>query len=226
MTFSDPSQISIRRAGDRFHSNLGWLDSWHTFSFGEHHDPAHAGYRSLRVINDDTVAPGKGFGTHAHSSMEIFSYIISGELEHKDSMGNGRIIRAGEFQYLSAGSGVKHSEFNPSSTEPVHFLQIWLTPTHPGGEPCYTDIDTKPLRKQNSLALLASPTGSDSSFQIRQNAQIHYGHLTAGAGPHSRDPIQPLLPSCHSGRNKNCWRNPLHRRWCRFGSKISNRSHC
>ena len=177
----DSPQITIRRAGDRFHTDLGWLDSWHTFSFGQHHDPAHSGYRSLRVINDDTVAPGKGFGTHAHSSMEIFSYVISGELEHKDSMGNGRIIRAGEFQYLSAGSGVQHSEFNPSATEPVHFLQIWLTPTEPGGEPRYADFDTKPLRQRDGLTLLASPTGEGSSCAIRQHAEIYYGHLTAGA---------------------------------------------
>jgi redox-sensitive bicupin YhaK (pirin superfamily) len=173
--------VKVRRASDRFHSDLGWLDSWHTFSFGEHYDPTQAGFRSLRVINDDTVAPGQGFGTHAHSSMEIFSYVISGELEHKDSMGNGRTIKAGEFQYMSAGAGVKHSEFNPSSDEPVHFLQIWITPTNPGGEPRYADFDTKPLRKENGLTLLASPSGTETSFAIRQHAEIHFGHLGAGA---------------------------------------------
>lgn len=172
-------RVSIRRANDRFHSDLGWLDSWHTFSFGQHYDPAHQGFRSLRVINDDIVAPGKGFGTHPHSSMEIFTYIIAGELEHKDSMGNGRVIKAGEFQYMSAGSGVEHSEFNPSSTEPVHLLQIWITPTSSGGEPRYADFDTKPLRQANGLTLLASPTGRDSSFGIRQHAEVHFGHLDA-----------------------------------------------
>lgn len=171
--------LQIRRAHERFHTDLGWLNSWHSFSFGEHYDPAHAGYRSLRVINDDTVSPGQGFGTHGHSSMEIFSYVISGQLEHKDSLGNGRIINAGEFQYMSAGAGVKHSEFNPSSTEPVHFLQIWLTPTHSGGEPRYQDIDTKHLRKNNGLTLLASPTGEGQAFAIRQHAKIFFGHLNA-----------------------------------------------
>lgn len=178
---TNTSSIEVRRASERFHSNLGWLDSWHTFSFGEHYDPAHQGYRSLRVINDDTVAPGQGFGTHGHSSMEILSYVISGELEHKDSLGNGRIIKAGEVQYMSAGEGVKHSEFNPSSDEPVHFLQIWITPTHPGGAPRYADRDTKPLRKENGLTLLASPQGANGSFAIRQHAELHFGHLTTGA---------------------------------------------
>jgi len=176
----ETNPITIRRAKDRFHTDIGWLTSWHTFSFGEHYDPTQAGYRSLRVINDDIVAPGQGFGTHGHSSMEILSYVISGQLEHKDSLGNGRIIKAGEFQYMSAGDGVKHSEFNPSSTEPVHFLQIWITPTHPGGEPRYTDFDTKPHRQKNGLTLLTSPSKKDHSFEIRQNAQIAFGHLSEG----------------------------------------------
>ncbi|MGJ8724236.1 MAG: pirin family protein [Roseibacillus sp.] len=175
------SALSIRRAGDRFHSNFGWLNAKHTFSFGEHYDPDHAGFRALRVINDDTVAPGKGFDTHPHSSMEIFTYIIEGQLEHKDSMGNGRIIETGEFQYMSAGSGVEHSEFNPSNENSVHLLQIWITPTHQGGEPRYADFDTKPLRQENGLTLLASPMGEGSSFGIRQHAEIHFGHLAAGA---------------------------------------------
>ncbi|NNC87753.1 MAG: pirin family protein [Akkermansiaceae bacterium] len=176
------SGVTIRRAADRFHTKAGWLDSWHTFSFGEHHDPAHMGYRQLRVINDDIVAPGQGFGMHPHRSMEIFTYIISGQLEHKDSMGNGRVIGAGEFQYMSAGDGVLHSEFNPSDTEPVQLLQIWITPKHPGGEPRYQDLDTKPLRRENGLTLLASGDGRDGSIAIRQDAEIHFGHLDAGAG--------------------------------------------
>lgn len=179
MEMKTATAMSIRRAEDRFHSDLGWLDSWHTFSFGQHYHPEHQGFRSLRVINDDMVAPGKGFGTHPHASMEIFTYIISGELEHKDSMGNGRTIRAGEFQYMSAGSGVEHSEFNPSSSEPVHLLQIWITPTSPGGAPRYADFDSKPLQKKNGLTLLASPTGIGSSFGIRQHAEVYYGHLQA-----------------------------------------------
>ncbi|MEM9081083.1 MAG: pirin family protein [Verrucomicrobiota bacterium] len=188
------TDIHVRRANERFHSNHGWLNSFHTFSFGQHHDPNHMGFRSLRVINDDTVAPAQGFGTHPHSSMEIFSYVISGQLEHKDSLGNGRIIKAGEFQYMSAGDGIQHSEFNPSPNEPVHFLQIWLEPTHPGGEPRYADFDTKPLRSQNGLTLLASPSGKGPSFAIRQHAQISFGHLHPGKEltPHPTFPHQYL----------------------------------
>jgi len=173
-------QVTVRRAADRFHSDHGWLDTYHTFSFGEHYHPDHMGYRSLRVINDDKVAPGRGFGTHPHRSMEIFTYVISGELEHKDSLGNGRVIKAGEFQYMSAGTGVEHSEFNPSSETLVHLLQIWIMPTHPGGEPCYRDFDTKPLRQRNGLTLLASPDGARESMAIRQHAQIQFGHLGSG----------------------------------------------
>ncbi|MBK1835181.1 pirin family protein [Roseibacillus ishigakijimensis] len=178
---STTPEIFLRRANERFHTEIGWLDSWHTFSFGEHYHPEMAGFRSLRVINDDIIAPGQGFGTHPHASMEIFTYVIAGELEHKDSMGNGRIIKAGEFQYMSAGSGVTHSEFNPSAEKPVHLLQIWITPAAPGGEPRYADFDTKPLRQENGLTLLASPSGAGSSFAIRQHAEIHFGHLSQGA---------------------------------------------
>lgn len=181
MQTNEATKLTVRRAGDRFHSDHGWLDTYHTFSFGEHHHPDHMGYRSLRVINDDRIAPGQGFGTHPHQSMEIFTYVIEGELQHKDSMGNGRIIKAGEFQYMSAGDGVTHSEFNPSNTDEVHLLQIWIMPTHPGGEPRYQDFDTKPLRKENGLALLATPDGGDGSIAIRQHACIHFGHLQTGA---------------------------------------------
>ena len=170
--------LTLRRANERFHSDHGWLDTYHTFSFGDHHDPRHMGYKSLRVINDDKIAPGRGFGTHPHRSMEIFTYVISGELAHQDSMGNGRVIKAGEFQYMSAGSGVEHSEVNPSPHNPVHLLQIWITPSHPGGEPRYRDFDTKPLRQENGLTLLASPEEKNQSMAIRQEAEIHFGHLS------------------------------------------------
>lgn len=175
------TNITIRRANERGHADHGWLDSWHTFSFADYYDPAHMGYRSLRVINDDIIAPGKGFGKHPHSSMEIFTYIISGQLEHKDSMGNGRIIKAGEFQYMSAGNGVMHSEFNPSDDEPAHLLQIWITPEQSGGGPRYADMDTNALKKKNALTLFASGNGKDGSFEMRQNAEIYFGQLDADA---------------------------------------------
>ena len=174
------NKVEIRRAADRFHSNHGWLNSHHTFSFAGHDHPDHRGFGCLRVINDDTVAPGQGFGSHPHRSMEIFSYVISGELEHKDSMGNGRTVKAGEFQYMSAGSGVEHSEFNPSADNPVHFLQIWLQPNNPGGEPRYHDYDLLTHAAGRSLTLIASPNGREDSIAIRAEGEIHFGHLQAG----------------------------------------------
>lgn len=135
------------------------------------------GYRSLRVINDDRISPGKGFGMHPHSSMEIFTYIIAGRLEHKDSMGHGRVIKAGEFQYMSAGSGVMHSEFNPSKREEVHLLQIWITPKDQGGDPRYADMDANARKKRNALTLLASGDGREDSCLIRQDAEIYFGQL-------------------------------------------------
>lgn len=172
------TQFKIRRANDRFHSNHGWLDSYHTFSFAGHDHPDHRGFGALRVINDDKIAPGQGFGTHPHRSMEIFTYIISGELEHKDSMGNGRIIKAGEFQYMSAGNGVQHSEFNPSSSNPVHLLQIWLQPNMPGGEPRYHDYNLLAHAAGRPLTLITSSDGRDNSIATRADGEIHFGHLT------------------------------------------------
>ncbi len=174
------SAINVRKSEERGKTNIGWLDSRHSFSFGNYHDPEHMGYRSLRVINEDKVEPGQGFGTHPHRSMEILSYVVEGSLEHKDSMGNGRVIRAGEFQYMSAGDGVMHSEFNPSPDEKVHFLQIWIQPREKGGEPRYRDFDTASRRQTNGLALLASPDGAQDSAEIRQDAQIYFGHLEPG----------------------------------------------
>ncbi|MEZ5301273.1 MAG: pirin family protein [Verrucomicrobiales bacterium] len=171
---------NVRRADERGHADHGWLKTWHSFSFADYYDPAHMGYRSLRVINDDFIAPGKGFGMHPHRSMEIFTYIISGRLEHKDSMGNGRVIETGQFQYMSAGSGVYHSEFNPSEDEEVHLLQIWITPEVPGGEPRYADMDTTALKRDGGLALFASPDGRGGSMPIRQNAEIHFGKALPG----------------------------------------------
>ena len=171
--------ITLRPAAARGHANHGWLDSRHSFSFGDYHDPKWMGFRSLRVINDDRVAPGMGFGTHPHRDMEIITYVLSGELEHKDSMGNGRIIRSGEAQYMAAGSGVRHSEFNPSSSTPVHFLQIWIEPDRKGLPPSYADRALGEAGK-GSFQLVASKSGHDGSFAINQDADLWIGHFAKG----------------------------------------------
>ena len=173
--------ISKRPSEDRGETSIGWLNSKHSFSFGDYIDPNYVGFRNLKVINEDKVTPGKGFGEHPHRSMEILSYVVEGELEHKDSMGNGRVIKAGEFQYMSAGSGVSHSEFNPQPDKPTHFLQIWLQPDEPGGEPRYQDFDTAEKRVKNGLFLLASPDGETGSAEIRQNVQVYFGDVAAGS---------------------------------------------
>lgn len=170
----------IRKASDRGEADHGWLRSRHSFSFANYYDPEFMEFGSLRVINEDIVAAGKGFGTHPHRNMEIISYVISGELEHKDDFGNGRVIRAGEFQYMSAGSGVLHSEFNPSSEDSTHFLQIWIQPSQGGGEPRYAERATQDNPKLNELLLIASPDGACGSIAIRQEAEIHFGRFEAG----------------------------------------------
>ena len=169
----------IRKSNDRGHANHGWLDSYHTFSFADYYDPKWMGYRSLRVINDDLVMPGMGFGTHPHRDMEIISYVLSGAIEHKDSMGNGRVIRAGEFQYMAAGTGVQHSEFNPSKTEPLRLLQIWIQPDTKGVSPRYAEKNfaSAPTGKLN---LVASKTGRDGSIAIHQDAELSFAKLDVG----------------------------------------------
>lgn len=165
--------FQIRKADQRGHADHGWLNTFHTFSFAGYHDPQHMGFRSLRVMNEDRVAPSEGFGTHGHQNMEIISYVLSGSLEHKDSMGNGEVLRPGEFQRISAGSGITHSEFNPSSTEPVHFYQIWLLPNVSNIHPSYEQKEFTDAEKIARLRLVASPNGRDGSLSIHQDANVY-----------------------------------------------------
>jgi redox-sensitive bicupin YhaK (pirin superfamily) len=165
--------INIRKAHERGHANHGWLDTWHTFSFADYHDPAQMGYSSLRVINDDRVAPSAGFPTHPHRDMEIITYVLSGALEHRDSMGNGAVIRPGEVQRMSAGSGITHSEFNASPSEEVHLLQIWILPDRTGLTPGYEQKFFSADEKRGKLRLVASPDGGDGSVTIHQDARLY-----------------------------------------------------
>ena len=164
--------IAIHRASERGHADHGWLDTWHTFSFASYRDPRHMGFRSLRVMNEDVVQPGEGFGTHPHHDMEIVTYVLEGALEHKDSMGNGEVLRAGEFQRMSAGTGITHSEFNPSDERPVHLYQIWLFPEHKGIEPSYEQKRFADEERHNRLRLVASPDAADGSLLIHQDARV------------------------------------------------------
>ena len=171
--------MKIRKANERGHAQHGWLDTYHSFSFANYHDPQWMGYRSLRVINDDLVMPGMGFGKHPHRDMEIITYILSGELEHEDSMGNGRVIRAGEVQYMAAGTGVQHSEFNPSKDEAVRLLQIWIMPDRKGVEPRYAE-KSMANAKSGKFHLVTSKNGRDGSIAIHQDADLWLGKLVAG----------------------------------------------
>lgn len=172
--------IKIRRAEERGGSNHGWLDTRHTFSFADYYDPQHMGFRSLRVINDDRVAPAAGFPTHPHRDMEIVSYVVEGGLAHRDSMGNGSIIRPGEVQRMSAGTGVTHSEYNASQTEWSRFLQIWIVPERKGLPPSYEQKLFPEAERRGALRLVASRDGRDGSVTIHQDASIHAGFLSEG----------------------------------------------
>jgi redox-sensitive bicupin YhaK (pirin superfamily) len=183
--------MNIRKANERGHANHGWLDTYHTFSFADYYDPQWMGFRSLRVINDDLVMPGMGFGTHPHRDMEIITYVLSGALEHKDSMGNGRVIRAGEVQYMAAGTGIQHSEFNPAKDEAVHLLQIWIQPDHMGVKPRYAERSLKNA-SAGELHLVTSKSGRNGSIAIHQDADLWLARLETG---------QRVTHQLHSGRN-------------------------
>ncbi len=172
--------ITIRRSAERGKTNIGWLDSKHTFSFSRYYDPAHMGFRSLRVINDDRVSPGAGFGRHPHRDMEIISWVLSGELAHEDSTGARATLKAEQVQRMSAGTGVVHSEFNGSATEPVHFLQIWIEPNKQGITPRFEDLSLSPEEVAGKLRLIASPDGRADSAVIQQDALVYISSLDAG----------------------------------------------
>jgi redox-sensitive bicupin YhaK (pirin superfamily) len=183
--------LTIRPADARGHAQLDWLDSRHTFSFGDYYDPAHMGFRALRVINEDRVAPGTGFGTHPHRDMEIVTYILAGALQHRDSLGTGSVIRPGEIQRMSAGTGIQHSEINASQSEPVHLLQIWVLPERPGLPPGYEQRPLPPAA-QGRLSLIGSRDGRDGSVTIHQDVELYSGRLAAS---------QPVTHALAPGRS-------------------------
>jgi quercetin 2,3-dioxygenase len=185
--------VIIRPAGERGHAEHGWLDSRHTFSFADYYDPAHMGFRALRVINEDRVAPGQGFGRHAHRDMEIVTYVLDGALEHKDSLGTGSVIRPGDVQRMSAGTGVAHSEFNASKSEPVHFLQIWLLPRERGLPPGYEQRSFPPAEREGRLRVVASPDGREGSVTIHSDASVYGTLLSDGQSVEL-----PLAPGRHA----------------------------
>jgi redox-sensitive bicupin YhaK (pirin superfamily) len=171
--------ITLRRSADRGHANHGWLDTRHTFSFADYHDPAHMGFRALRVINEDVVRPGHGFGTHPHRDMEILTYVLAGAVEHRDSMGNGSVIRPGEVQRMTAGTGVTHSERNPSPSEPLHLLQIWILPEQRGLEPSYEQCAFPLAKRRGQLRLVASRDARAGSLRVHQDVDVFAAHLAA-----------------------------------------------
>jgi redox-sensitive bicupin YhaK (pirin superfamily) len=185
--------IRLRPANERGHFDHGWLNTYHTFSFSSYQDPAHERFRSLRVMNEDFVAGGQGFGEHGHRDMEIVTYVLSGALAHKDSMGNGEVLRPGEFQRMTAGTGIRHSEFNASPDEPVHLYQIWLLPNRNGHEPSYEQKPFDPAGRRNQLQLVASSDGAEGSLSIHQDARIYLADFDA-----ERELTLDLAPGRHA----------------------------
>ena len=178
--------IQVRKSEDLGHANHGWLNTYHTFSFADYYDPKAMGFRSLRVINEDRVAPGRGFGMHGHRDMEILTYVLQGSLAHKDSMGHQEVLGPNEIQRMSAGTGVRHSEFNPSSTEALHLFQIWIEPATIGTKPSYEQIRFDPEEKKNKLKRLAGPEGGNGAARINQDAHMFVAELAKGVEiPHS-----------------------------------------
>ena len=173
--------IQVRKSEERGHANHGWLNTYHTFSFADYYDPKFEGFRSLRVINEDRVAPGQGFGMHGHRDMEILTYVLEGSIAHKDSMGHQKVLGPNEIQRMSAGTGVRHSEFNPSKTEPLHFFQIWIEPAAKGTPSSYEQIHFDPEGKKNKLKRLAGPEGGNGAARINQDAQVFVAELARGA---------------------------------------------
>ena len=172
--------IQVRAAVDRGGFDFGWLDTKHTFSFGDYHDPDWSGFSVLRVLNEDRVLPGQGFGTHGHRDMEILTWVLEGSIEHRDSLGNGEILRPGEIQRMSAGTGIRHSEFNPSKDSPLHFLQIWIQPARPGIAPSYEQKAVDPARLDGIFGVVASPDGRDGSVRIQQDATLSIARIESG----------------------------------------------
>jgi len=186
--------IHVRRSGERGHFNHGWLDTYHTFSFADYYDPMYMGFRALRVINEDRVAPGEGFPTHPHRDMEIITYVLEGALEHRDSMGNGSVIHSGDVQRMTAGTGITHSEYNPSSEEPVHLLQIWLQPDKRGYTPGYEQTILDGRMGKSGLHLIASNQGGEGVVKVNQDVQLFAGFL----GP--KESLEYRLP-----RGRHAW---------------------
>ena len=185
--------ITLRPSDSRGHFDFGWLDTHHTFSFGDYFEPEHEQFRALRVLNEDRVQPGKGFGTHGHRDMEILTWVLSGALEHRDSLGTHGVIRPGEAQVMSAGTGIRHSEFNASATEPVHFLQIWILPNRQGLPPRYDQVTFQEADLRNHLRLIASSDGADGSVRLFQDVKVFAARLDAGCG------VEVAIPAGRAG---------------------------